>query len=138
MIAEILAIIKDIPLGQYKLEIGSKLTKAMLLISWLLFDSEAWHDIHEKEIKILETVDEHLLRLLISPHSKKPLEFLFLESGAIPIRFILACRRMQSILKRQNSELTKRIHMTQKESPTKGDFFCLVLNDFKLIGELID
>ena len=53
MIAEILAIIKDIPLGQYKLEIGSKLTKAMLLISWLLFDSEAWHDIHEKEINKL-------------------------------------------------------------------------------------
>ena len=64
-----------------------------------------------------------------------------MESGTIPIRFILACRRMiylQTILKRQNSELTKRIYMAQKENPTKGDFFCLVLNDFKLIGEPMD
>ena len=61
MIAEILAIIKDIPLGQYKLEIGLRLRQAMLLRG-ILFDSETGHDVHEKEIKILETVDEHLLR----------------------------------------------------------------------------
>ena len=64
------------------MEIGLRLRPAMLL-SRILFDSETGHDIHEKEIKILETVDEHLLRLLISPHSKKPLEFLFLEYNDI-------------------------------------------------------
>ena len=90
MVAEILAIIKDIPLGQYKIEIGLKLRQAMLL-NMLLFNSEAWHDVSDAEIKILETVDEHLLRALVNGHSKTPLEFLYLESGAIPIRFILAC-----------------------------------------------
>ena len=79
-----------------------------MLISGLLFNSEAWHDVTEAEIKILESVDEHLLRLLVGAHSKTPLEFLYLETGAIPIRFIMACRRMiylQTILKRSDREL---------------------------------
>ena len=83
-------------------------------------------------------MDEHLLRALVNGHSKTPLEFLYLESGAIPIRFILACRRMtylQTILKRNENELTKRIFKAQKENPTKGDFYCQVLKDFELIGE---
>ena len=140
VVAEILAIIKDIPLGQYKIEIGLKLRQAMLL-NMLLFNSEAWHDVTDAEIKILETVDEHLLRALVNGHSKTPLEFLYLESGATPIRFILACRRMiyvQIILKRQENELTKRIYNAQKENPTRGDFFCQVLKDFDVIGEKLD
>ena len=66
------------------------------------------------------------------------MEFLYLESGAIPVRFILVCRRMiylQTILKRPDSELTKRIYIAQKEKPTKGDFYCLVSKDFQMIGE---
>jgi hypothetical protein len=92
MVAEILAIINEIPLGQYKMEIGLKLRQAMLL-NGLLFNSEAWHDINDVEIKLLESVDEHLLRSLVGGHAKTPLEFLYLEAGAIPIRFILSCRR---------------------------------------------
>ena len=137
IVAEILAIVNDIPLGKYKMEIGLKLRKAMLLNS-LLFNSEAWHDITEKEIKLLEVVDEHLLRSLAGAHSKTPLEFLYLETGSVPVRFILACRRMiylQTILKRPDTELTKQIYLTQKEKPTKGDFYCLVVQDFEAIRE---
>ena len=66
MVAEIMAIISEIPLGQYKMEIGLKLRQAMLINS-MLFNSEAWHDFSEKEIRILEEVDEHLLRSLVNP-----------------------------------------------------------------------
>ena len=140
MVAEIIAIVNDIQLGKYKTEIGLKLRQAMLL-SGLLFNSEAWHGITETEIKILESVDEHLLRLLVGAHSKTPLEFLYLETGAIHIRFIIACRRMiylQTILKRSDSELTKRIYSAQKEDPLKGDFYWLVVKDFKMIGETLN
>ena len=61
--AEILAILSEIPLGKYKMEIGLKLRQAML-INGLLFISEAWHDVNEAEMKSLESVDEHLLRSL--------------------------------------------------------------------------
>ena len=140
MAAEIIAIVNDIPLGQFKMEISLKLREAML-ISGLLFNSEAWHNVSETEIRKFEVVDEHLLRSLVGAHAKTPLEFLYLETGSIPIRFILSCRRMiylQTILKRSNLELTKRIYMKQKESPTKGDFYCMVVKDFEMIGKTLD
>ena len=44
IVAEILAILDDIPLGKYKMEIGLKLRQAMLL-NGVLFNSEAWHGV---------------------------------------------------------------------------------------------
>ena len=140
IVAEILAILEEIPLGKYRLEIGLRLRQAMLL-NGILFNSEAWHNISENEVKILETVDEYLLRSLVKAHSKTPLEFLYLEAGATPVRFILACRRMiylQTILKRKDEELTKRIYNAQRESATAGDFYQLVKADYDLIGESLD
>ena len=137
IVAEILAIINEIPLGQYRMEIGLKLRQAMF-INGVLFNSEAWHSVTETEIKLLEAVDEHLLRSLVGAHSKTPLEFLFLEAGAIPIRFLISCRRMvylQTIVKRPDHELTKQVYLAQKRSPTQGDFYNLVKKDFDTIGE---
>ena len=110
IVAEILAILDDIPLGKYKMEIGLMLRQAMLL-NGILYNSEAWHSLTEKDIKVLEAVDQHLLRSLVKGHSKVPLEFLFLETGAIPVRFMISSRRLnylQTILKREDDELTKR------------------------------
>ena len=140
MVAEILAIISEIPLGQHRIEIGLKLRQAML-INGMLFNSEAWHDLLEKEIRLLEEVDEHLLRSLIKGHAKTPLEFLYLECGAMPIRFIISCRRMvylHTILKRSDEELTKRVYDEQKKAPIRGDFYTLVKKDFEMVGEVID
>ena len=81
IVAEILAILQEIPLGKFKMEIGLKLRQAML-INGILFNSKAWHNINEAELKMLESVDEHLLRSLVKAHSKTPLEFLYLEAGA--------------------------------------------------------
>ena len=92
----------------------------------------------ETEIKILETVDEHLLRSLVKGHSKTPIEFLYLEAGAIPIRYIISSRRLiyhQCILKRNYQDLRKRSYSEQKRNPTKGDFVELIRDDFKLIIE---
>jgi hypothetical protein len=109
--SEILAFIEEIPLGKYKMEIGLKLRQAMLIIG-MLFNSEAWHSLSSNEIKIIESVDEYLLRGLVRGHSKTPLEFLYLEGGAVPIRFLISSMRMvylKTILNRNYEELTKRI-----------------------------
>jgi hypothetical protein len=106
IVAEILAILEDIPLGKYKMEIGLMLRQAMLL-NGIIYNSEAWHSLTEKDTKTLEAVDEHLLRSLVEGHYKVPKEFLFLETGTIPIRFLISCRRilyLQTILKRNDNE----------------------------------
>ena len=41
----------------------------------------------------------------------------------------------QTILKREEKELTKRIYKEQTINPTPGDFVKLLEEDFKLIGE---
>ena len=140
IVNEILAIVEEIPLGRYRMEIGLNLRQAML-INGILYNSEAWHDINEKEIKRLEEVDEHLLRSLVNGHAKTPLEFIYLETGSLPLRFIISSRRMcflQIILRRKDSELTKRVYKEQRENPLKGDFYTLVKEDFQNIGEVLD
>ena len=105
-VSEILAIINDIPLGKHRMEIGLLLRQAMLL-NGNLFNSEAWHAISDSDIKLLETIDEHLLRSLVKGHSKTPLEFLHLEAGPLPILFLISCRRMvylHTILRRPDEE----------------------------------
>ena len=108
-----------------------------MLLNGMLYNSEAWHALKYEEIKLLEKVDEHLLRLLVRGHSKAPIEFFYLEAGATPIRFIISCRRvlyLQTLLHRSENELTRRIYTAQKEEPLHGDFFQLVQEDLQLLG----
>ena len=92
IIGEINAILEEIPLGKYRVEIGLKLWQAML-INGILFNSEAWHGVKKEDLKKLEKIDEILLRSLMGSHQKTPLEFLYLETGTLPISYIIMIRR---------------------------------------------
>ena len=97
----------------------------------------AWHSVSLQDISGLEKIDEALLRYLLDCHPKTPLEFLFLESGAIPMRYILSSRRinyLQTILKRDEEELTRRVFEAQLVKPCSGDFAELVKKDLESIG----
>ena len=105
----ILAITNEVPLAHWRISAGLKLREA-LLINCILFNSEAWQGITNSEIEMLEKVDEDLLRGIIKAHSKIPTEVLYLETGSLPIRFILTSRRISyfyTILKRHPEELIK-------------------------------
>ena len=133
IISEISSIIEEFPFGQYKLEVALKLREAML-INGILFNSESWHGVTEKQVKSLEAIDESLLRTIMKAHSKTPKEFLYLESGALPLRFIIAQRRilfMKHITERHDSDLLKRVFVAQREAPSHGDFVKIVEKDLK-------
>ena len=49
-VSEILAILKEAPLGHYKIISGFILRKAMLL-NTMLFNSEAWHSFDQNQVK---------------------------------------------------------------------------------------
>ena len=87
------AILEDIPLGRYRTEIGLELRQAMFLNS-VLFNSETWHGLKATDITELDTLDEQILRYICKYHAKTPIEFLYLETGALPISYIIASRRM--------------------------------------------
>ena len=44
----------------------------------------------------------------------------------------------QTILQRDECELTKKVYLAQKDDPTPGDFADLISKDFALIGEAHD
>ena len=136
IVTNILAIINEIPLGHWRVEAGLRLRQAML-VNGCLFNSEVWHDLKMAEIKLLEKVDESLLRGIINGHSKLPVEALYLETGSLPIRFIISSRRLMylhSILQKDSQELVKKVYEVQKKCVTPGDFIELVNEDKKLIN----
>ena len=62
-----------------------------------------------------------------------------MESGALPNRFIISFRRLlyhHNILKREETELVKRIYLEQTKNPKKGDFVELLKEDFKILDML--
>ena len=126
----------DLCLGDYHFEAANILRNSLLLSS-LLSNSETWYDVTKKEISELESVDEILLREILSAHSKTPLETLYLESGNIPIRFIMMSRRLNFlhyILNEDDDSLLKRFFTAQRESPLKGDWVTTVTEDMQELG----
>ena len=100
-----------------------------MLLNGSLYNSEAWHDVTEKDIKLLEKVDEALLRGVLGAHSKIPIEALYLETATVPIRFVISSRRLMylhCILQRSKEELVRKVYDAQKENTTAGDFCELV------------
>ena len=134
-INDILAIVNEIPLSHWKVQAGLHLRQAML-VNGTMFNSEAWHNIMDKDITPLEKVDEALLRQLLMGHSKTPLEALHLETNTIPIRYILKSRRimyLHTILQRDANEMVRKVYEAQKSDPSPGDFCQLVSDDCKAI-----
>ena len=127
----ILSILKELPLGHWRVEAGLRLREA-LFINGTLFNSEAWQGIQDKDIEGLEKVDETLLKGILGAHTNIPKEALFLETGTIPLRFIIKSRRLsylKTILDRDPDELIKEVYNAQKADPTPGDFADLVTKD---------
>ena len=99
---------------------------------------ETWHGIKDADFTSIKKIDHQLLCFISKSHAKTPVEFLFLETGATPISQIISNRRLNylyEILKRDDSELVKRVFKAQFENPSKGDFVKLVEEDFSYIGE---
>ena len=66
-----------------------------------------------------------------------PTKILYLELGQIPIKSVIAVRRilyLHNILKRHKSELIRRVYCAMKNNTTKGDWIELVENDMKEIN----
>ena len=130
--AEIISIANSVPLGKWRRKSGIMLRQAMM-VNGTLYNSECWQGVNvDKLVKTLNKPDEALIRGLNSGHATVPLEFLFLESGCVPVSFIHACRRLvylQTILKKDPGELLSRVYFAQKADSLPGDYCRLVAAD---------
>ena len=136
---DILVITNEVPLAHWKIVAGLRLRQAML-INGIMHNSETWHDIDDKDIIPWEKVDEALLRGLVSAQAKTPIEALYLETNSLSIRFILKIRRimyLQNILRKDETEMIRKIYETQKINPSPGDFYKIVTKDMTDVGLML-
>ena len=107
-----------------------------MLLNGILTNSEVWNGLSENNYKQLEMVDEYLLRGILKSHSKVAKESLYLETGLLPIRYIIKQRRLcylSHILSRDKGELISKVYYAQKRKPGKNDWAVTVENDIKEI-----
>ena len=77
-------------------------------------------------------MDEYFLRRLLKAHSKTPKESLYLETGCVPIKYLIKQRRLmylKHILSRNRKELISRVYHAQERKPVKDDWAIQVKKD---------
>ena len=107
----------------------------------MLFNSEAWSNVSDRDMERLELVDTSALKHLVAGHAKSNKVFYYLEFGVLMIRHVVMMRRLiyhHHIINRDNDEVIKKIYQKQEESPCKGDWALLIKKDFEFIGEQIN
>ena len=92
IVRKILTLLDGIPFGKYHFEAGVLLRNS-LLVSSMLFNSEAWYNVSKSELDLLETVDVMLLRGILKAPKSTPKEMLFLELVVVPFREMIRQRR---------------------------------------------
>ena len=133
IISQITGIINNVSLGVHYFSIALALRECMF-VNGLLFNSEVWYSVKAKHLETLENIDQILLRKMFKAHSKTALEALFLEAGIIPLRFIIAKRRLMylwTILQRPEEEMLKKVYKTQKVVRTSGDWANIIEEELK-------
>ena len=136
-VAKIEATLSAMPNGR-KVQVGLKLRETKLC-NGMLYSTEAWTNIPEKEVERLEQVDMAALRTIIGGgHSRCPKPFYFLEYGLLMFRHIIMIKRISfhyHIFTREDNELIKKIYRKQKESHIRGDWIQTLRKDYDFIGE---
>ena len=135
-INRIFTILDAIPLGRRYYEVGI-LLRDCLLVSSMLFNSEAWYNISKSELELLEAVDIIFLRKLINAPRGTPKEILYLEMGCIPFRELILERRLRFlyyILNQKEDSMVYRFLKSQIRNRTKKDWVTTVFEDLKYLN----
>ena len=138
-LSEITGILSELPQVR-KVEVGLKLREAKI-VNGMIYSTEAWSSLSDKELTRMEQVDMACLRSLVKGHSKCSVAFITLEFGLLQLRHRIMIRRMMyhhHILSRNNEELVKKIYQRQKEDSIKGDWIRTLQSDLNFIGEDMD
>ena len=138
-LSEITGILSELPQVR-KVEVGLKLREAKI-VNGMIYSTEAWSSISDKELTRMEQVDLACLRSLVKGHSKCSVAFVTLEFGLLLLRHRIMIRRLMyhhHILSRNNEELIKKVYLRQKEDSLKGDWIRTLQGDFNFIGENLD
>jgi exonuclease III len=133
---EIVVVLNSLFLGSHHFWIAKMLRRAML-ISVLLFNAETWLRLTKENMRKLESIDLMLLRKLLKTPVSTPKPALYLETGCLPIRYIIKSKRimyLHHILTRNDDALIKKVFLAQVHDAGKGDWCLVVREDLDTLG----
>ena len=105
VLAQMTALLNDIPLGNRRVEAGIALRHAWFR-NGCLFNSEVWSNFSQHDLHDLEAIDNKILRLITGAQGKAPTEMFFLEMGELPLKNVISVRRLiyfHTIMSRQKN-----------------------------------
>ena len=140
IVKQIIAILDDICFGPFHFEVAVILRNSLFLSS-VLVNSEAWYDVTESDIEVLEQADENLLRKILEAPITTPKCMLYLETGCKPVRYIVMTRRLlffHYILNEEENSLISRFYRSQANNPYQGDWCTTVMTNLEELEIMID
>ena len=140
IVKQIIAILEDICFGPFHFEVAVILRDSLFLSS-VLVNSEAWYDLTDADIEVLEQADENLLRKILEAPISTPKCMLYLETGCKPVRYIVMTRRLMFfhyILNEEENSLISRFYRSQVKNPYDGDWCTTVMANLEELEILID
>ena len=136
VISEILSILDGMCLGAHYF-VSALMLRQSMLVTVLLSNSETWLRLTQKDLGKLEGIDRLFIRRIFQVPNSTPIPFLYLETGCIPIRYIMKMKRimyLHHILTRKDEALIKRVFRAQQRKPAKGEWCIVVKEDLVAIG----
>ena len=124
---------EGIPFGKFYYQVGIILRNS-LLVSSLLCNSEAWYNVTNSELELLESVDLRFLRSLLKAPRATPKEMIYLELGCVPLRELIIKRRilfLHYILNESESSIILKFFNAQLKNRRPKDWVSSVLKDLQ-------
>ena len=137
---QIVSMLREISFG-YHFYNMAMLFRTTMLINGMLCSSEALHGITNTHIDQLESCDTMLFKSIFQSPCTTPIVAYFLETGSVPIKFLLKGRRLMflwNILQKNDDELVRKVFNAQKMFPVKDDFIHQIKEDLEDIGMEFD
>ena len=104
-----------------------------IIMQGTVFGSLICTSVMDKLAKIFYQ-NHHLMRTILDASLKIAIEFLFLETGALPVKYVITSRRLnylKHIHMLEDHELVRRIYQAQRDDPRKGDWWEAAKNDLE-------
>ena len=95
-----------------------------LLRSSILYAAETYYNLTERNLRMLEMIEEECLKKILDTKKSCTTVLLYLETGQIPVRFhiqVMKLNFLKYILNQKKESLVHRFFKAQCENPTKGD-----------------
>ena len=108
-----------------------------MLLNGILCNSEVLYGLNKTHIETLESVDKYFFKSVFNSLVSTPIESYYIETNSTPIRYIIMARRLMyywTLLQKDDSELAKKVFITQRLLVTKNDWVQQLQSDLDECG----